>query len=170
MEISTSSRALTQNKTVNLKIAGRFRQVPLWATNLSFEVRPNDRFDNRAWKLWKPTLLLMNQVVKKERIQIKWVRVHSHFNLRGELPHAMGWMDPESKGLFLCHFDKETMLHELGHAKSIGYHGDQWAKNTLETYSPRFPCKITQHYLLLLSHAKPNKRIPTPTTIKPAGT
>ena len=69
MEISTSSRALTQNKTVNLKIAGRFRQVPLWATNLSFEVRPNDRFDNRAWKLWKPTLLLMNQVVKKERIQ-----------------------------------------------------------------------------------------------------
>ena len=134
MEISTSSRALTQNKTVNLKIAGRFRQVPLWATNLSFEVRPNDRFDNRAWKLWKPTLLLMNQVVKKERIQIKWVRVHSHFNLRGELPHAMGWMDPESKGLFLCHFDKETMLHELGHAKSIGYHGDQWAKNTWKLY------------------------------------
>lgn len=70
MEISTSSRALNQNKIVNLKIAGRFRQVPLWATKLSFEVRPNDRFDNRAWKLWKPTLLLMNHVVKKRESKI----------------------------------------------------------------------------------------------------
>ena len=126
--------ALAENRLITLKIAGRFRRIPIWATKLQFEVRPNDRFDNRAWKLWKPTLLLMNKVVRLEKIKINWVRVHSHFNLRGELPHAMGWMDPESRGVFLCHFDKETMLHELGHARSVGYHGDPWAKNTWRLY------------------------------------
>ena len=126
--------ALAENRLITLKIAGRFRRIPIWATKLQFEVRPNDRFDDRAWKLWKPTLLLMNKVVRLEKIKINWVRVHSHFNLRGELPHAMGWMDPESRGVFLCHFDKETMLHELGHARSAGYHGDPWAKNTWRLY------------------------------------
>ena len=126
--------ALAENRLITLKIAGRFRRIPIWATKLQFEVRPNDRFDDRAWKLWKPTLLLMNKVVRLEKIKINWVRIHSHFNLRGELPHAMGWMDPESRGVFLCHFDKETMLHELGHARSVGYHGDPWAKNTWRLY------------------------------------
>ena len=126
--------ALAENRLITLKIAGRFRRIPIWATKLQFEVRPNDRFDDRAWKLWKPTLLLRNKVVRLEKIKINWVRIHSHFNLRGELPHAMGWMDPESRGVFLCHFDKETMLHELGHARSVGYHGDPWAKNTWRLY------------------------------------
>ena len=123
------------NKLIELKIAGRYRTVPVWATQLKFEVRPSDKFDKRAWRLWKPTLLLMDEVVRKHRISIKWVRIHSHFNLRRELSHPMGWMDGDSKGVFLCSFDKETMLHELGHAISSGYHGDPWAKNTWSLYS-----------------------------------
>ena len=95
--------ALAENRLITLKIAGRFRRIPIWATKLQFEVRPNDRFDNRAWKLWKPTLLLMNKVVRLEKIKIKWVRVHSHFKLCGELPHAMGWMDPESREIGRAH-------------------------------------------------------------------
>jgi len=122
------------NSIVISKIAGRYRELPLWATKLSFEVRPSLDFDNRAWKLWKPTLLLMNKVVRKEKISITWVRVHSHFNLKRELTHAMGFYDPEEKGVFLCHFDFETMLHELGHAKSSGYHGDPWARATAKLY------------------------------------
>lgn len=122
------------NAIITLKIGGRYREVPIWATKLLFEVRPNEKFDARAWKLWKPTLSLMNEVVKKERISIKWVRIHSHFNLRGELPHPMGWMDDHEKGVFLCHFDKETMLHEMAHAKSPGFHGDPWASNAWKLY------------------------------------
>ena len=122
------------NKIIVLKVGGRYRELPIWATKLKFEVRPSDTFDNRAWKLWKPTLILMNDVVKKERIKIKWVRIHSHFNLRKELPHPMGWMSDVELGVFLCQFDKETMLHEMGHAISQGYHGDPWAKNTWRLY------------------------------------
>ncbi len=122
------------NSLVVSKIAGRYRELPLWATKLDFEVRPSLDFDNLAWKLWKPTLLLMHKVVRKEKITIKWVRIHSHFNLKRELTHAMGFYDPEEKGIFLCHFDSETMLHELGHAKSSGYHGDPWAKATAKLY------------------------------------
>jgi len=46
----------------------------------------------------------------------------------------MGWMSDVEKGVFLCHFDKETMLHEMAHAKSPGFHGDPWAKNTWKLY------------------------------------
>ena len=122
------------NKLVELKIAGRYRKVPLWATKLEFEVRPSQDFDARAWKLWKPTLLLMNRAIKREKIKVNWVRIHSHFNLRRELSHPMGWFNPEDKSMFLCHFDNETMLHELGHAKSSGFHGDPWAKATAKLY------------------------------------
>lgn len=122
------------NKYVTLKVGGRFRELPIWATRLSFEVRPSAEFDRRAWKLWKPTLLLMDRVCRKEKIKVAWVRIHSHFHLRKELPHAMGWFDPIEKSAFLCHFDKETMLHELGHAKTYGYHGDSWARATWKLY------------------------------------
>ena len=125
----------SENKLLYLKIGGRYRELPVWATKLKFEVRPNDNFDNRAWKLWKPTLLLMDKVVRKEKIKVKWVRIHSHFNLRKELPHPMGWMDNYQGGVFLCHFDKETMLHEMAHAKSPGFHGDPWAENTWKFYA-----------------------------------
>ena len=124
----------TSNRYITLKVGGRYRELPIWATRLRFEVRPSADFDRRAWKLWKPTLLLMDRVCRLEKINVAWVRIHSHFNLRRELPHAMGWWDPIEKSAFLCHFDKETMLHELGHAKSSGYHGDPWAKATWKLY------------------------------------
>ena len=124
----------TSNRYITLKVGGRYRELPIWATRLRFEVRPSADFDRRAWKLWKPTLLLMDRVCRLEKIDVAWVRIHSHFNLRRELPHAMGWWDPIEKSAFLCHFDKETMLHELGHAKSSGYHGDPWAKATWKLY------------------------------------
>jgi hypothetical protein len=50
--------------------------IPMWATELSFEVRPGQKFDARAWKYWKPVLLLLNEVAKKEKLKINWVRVH----------------------------------------------------------------------------------------------
>jgi hypothetical protein len=76
----------------------------------------------------------MSEAAKKEKLKINWVRVHSHFGLKGEIPHAMGWWDHEQKAMFLCHFDNETMLHEIGHALSSGYHGDPWAKQTARLY------------------------------------
>ncbi|NDC19213.1 MAG: hypothetical protein EBZ87_02975, partial [Microbacteriaceae bacterium] len=63
-----------RNKLVELKIAGRYRMIPVWATELSFEVRPGQKFDARAWKYWKPVLLLLNEVAKKEKLKINWVR------------------------------------------------------------------------------------------------
>ena len=36
--------------------------------------------------------------------------------------------------MFLCHFDKETLLHEVGRAPSSGYHGAPWAKATARLY------------------------------------
>ena len=111
MKSSQSSKNI--NKLVELKIAGRYRQIPVWASRLEFEVRPSPSFDKRAWKLWKPTLLMMDKVVKRENLKINWVRIHSHFNIKRELTHAMGFYDPIEKGVFLCHFDFETMLHEL---------------------------------------------------------
>jgi hypothetical protein len=56
------------NQLIELKIAGRYRMIPVWATKLSFEVRPGLRFDERAWKLWKPSLLLLNEISKAEKI------------------------------------------------------------------------------------------------------
>lgn len=44
------------------------------------------------------------------------------------------WWDHEQRAMFLCHFDKETLLHEVGHALSSGYHGDPWAKATARLY------------------------------------
>jgi hypothetical protein len=36
------------NELIELKIAGRYRMIPVWATKLSFEVRPGLKFDPRA--------------------------------------------------------------------------------------------------------------------------
>jgi hypothetical protein len=150
---------MSENRLIELKIAGRWREVPIWSTKLPFEVRPTPGFDKRAWKLWKPTLFLMAKVVKKEKIQINWVRIHSHFNLRGDIPHAMGWYEPEGKSVFLCHFDAETMLHELGHAKSSGFHGDPWAKATANLYQKYLKGKERQLAFDNLGHYLSGRRI-----------
>jgi hypothetical protein len=147
------------NKLVELKIAGRYRLIPIWATTFDFEVRPSPSFDKRAWKLWKPILFLMAKVAREEKITIKWVRIHSHFNLQGDIPHAMGWWDHEQKAMFLCHFDKETLLHELGHALSSGYHGDPWAKATARLYQKHLRGKELQRAMIHLGHYLAGRRM-----------
>jgi hypothetical protein len=148
-----------ENRLIELKIAGRFREVPVWVTNLGFEVRPSPTFDSRAWKLWKPVLLLLQEVRRKEKISVSWVRIHSHFNLRGGIPHAMGWWNHDDNSMFLCHFDKETLLHEVGHALSSGYHGDPWAKATARLYLKYLHGKELQTAMGNLGHYLSGRRI-----------
>lgn len=147
------------NQLLELKIAGRYRKIPRWAAKLNFEVRPGQKFDERAWKYWKPTLLLLNRVAQEERIRINWVRVHSHFGLKGDVPHAMGWWDPEQKAMFLCHFDKETMLHEVAHALSTGYHGDPWAKQAARVYKKYLRGKDLGDAMIQLARCLSGRRI-----------
>lgn len=149
----------TASKLVEVKIAGRYRMVPTWALSLSFEVRPSPSFDSRAWALWKPILKLLERVSKEEKIKVNWVRIHSHFNLKGDIPHAMGWWDHEERAMFLCHFDKETLLHELGHALSSGYHGDPWAKQTAHLFQKYLKGKEKQQAMDNLAHYLSGRRI-----------
>ena len=67
--------------------------IPVWVTDLDFEVRPGQKFDARAWKYWKPVLLLLDEVARKEKLKIIWVRVNSHFGHKGDGTYAMGWWD-----------------------------------------------------------------------------
>jgi hypothetical protein len=149
----------TPNKLIELKIAGRYRKIPVWASELRFEVRPTPSFDQRAWKYWKPVLLLLNEVSKKEKIQVNWVRIHSHFGHKGPVRHAMGWWDHEQKAMFLCHFDKETMLHEMGHALSSGFHGDPWAKQAARLYKKYLKGKELNYAMLQLAHYLSGRRV-----------
>ena len=147
------------DKLIELKIAGRYRLVPVWTTKLKFEVRPSPSFDKRAWKLWKPILLLLDEVCKREKLRVDWVRIHSHFNLKGDIPHAMGWWDHEQRAMFLCHFDKETLLHEVGHALSSGYHGDPWAKATARLYQKYLKGKELTEAMTHLGHYLAGRRV-----------
>ena len=148
-----------ENQLVELKIAGRYRVIPVWASKLSFEVRPGLNFDSRAWRLWKPVLLLLNDIARQEKLKINWVRVHSHFGLKGDVPHAMGWWDHEQKAMFLCHFDKETLLHEVGHALTSGYHGDPWAKATARLYKKYLKGKALKDAMIQLAHYLSGRRV-----------
>jgi hypothetical protein len=147
------------NQLVELKVAGRYRMLPVWATKLSFEVRPGLKFDSRAWKLWKPCLLLLEEITRAEKLKVSWVRIHSHFGLKGDIPHAMGWWDHEQKAMFLCHFDKETLLHEVGHALTGGYHGDPWAKATARLYKKYLKGKAYSASMIQLAHYLSGRRV-----------
>ena len=147
------------NKLIELKVAGRYRMLPVWATKLSFEVRPGLKFDSRAWKLWKPCLLLLEEITRAEKLKVSWVRIHSHFGLKGDIPHAMGWWDHEQKAMFLCHFDKETLLHEVGHALTSGYHGDPWAKATARLYKKYLKGKGYKAAMIQLAHYLSGRRV-----------
>ena len=48
------------NQLIELKIAGRYRMIPVWATKLSFVVRPGQKIDARPWMLWMTPILLHN--------------------------------------------------------------------------------------------------------------
>jgi hypothetical protein len=71
----------------------------------------------------------------------------------------MGWWDHEIKAMFLCHFDKETMLHEVGHALSSGYHGDPWAKQAARLYQKCLKGKELKAAMIQLAHYLSGRRV-----------
>lgn len=115
-------------KLVTAKIGGRCREVPTWATRLSFEVRPVPGFQKEAWELWRPTLLLLEKVLKEKKWKLNWVRIHSHLGAQRSPRHSMAWVDKDTDTMLLCHFDKDTMLHEIAHLPKDDAHSDAWAK------------------------------------------
>jgi hypothetical protein len=124
-------------KLITAKIGGRWREVPLWATQLSFEVRPVPGFQKEAWDIWKPTLLLLEKVLSDKNWKLEWVRIHSHLGVTRSPRHSMAWVDKDTNTMLLCHFDKETMLHEIAHLPKDDAHSDAWAKrlwDLQETY------------------------------------
>ena len=129
------------NSYVTIKVGGRFRELPTWAIALSFELRPTPGFDRAAWVLWKPTLESLDRVNREKKLKLQWVRIHSHLGVKKSPTHAMGWADKEEKTMFLCHFDKETMLHEAAHILTIGSHSDKWAKTLFNLYEEYLPAK-----------------------------
>lgn len=49
----------------------------------------------------------------------------------------MAWVDKDTDTMLLCHFDKDTMLHEIAHLPKDDAHSDAWAKrlwDLQETY------------------------------------
>jgi hypothetical protein len=71
----------------------------------------------------------------------------------------MGWWDHEQKAMFLCHFDKETLLHEVGHALTSGYHGDPWAKATARLYKKYLKGKGYSSAMIQLAHYLSGRRV-----------
>lgn len=119
---------MTVEKLVTRKIGGRFRELPLWATKFSFEVRPVPGFQAEAWALWKPTLVLLDKVLREKKYKLNWVRIHSHLGVTRSPRHSMAWVDKDTDTMLLCHFDKDTMLHELAHLPKDDAHSDTWAR------------------------------------------
>lgn len=117
---------------ITKKIGGRYREVPLWSTRLSFEVRPVPGFQAEAWPLWKPTLLLLDKVLREKKWKLNWVRIHSHLGAKRSPRHSQAWVDKDTDTMLLCHFDKDTMLHELAHLPKDDAHSDAWAKRLWE--------------------------------------
>lgn len=117
---------------ITKKIGGRYREVPLWTTRLSFEVRPVPGFQAEAWALWKPTLLLLDKVLREKKWKLNWVRIHSHLGVKRSPRHSQAWVDKDTDTMLLCHFDKDTMLHELAHLPKDDAHSDAWAKRLWE--------------------------------------
>jgi hypothetical protein len=89
-------------------------------------------FQNEAWPLWKPTLLLLDKVLQEKKWKLNWVRIHSHLGVSRSPRHSMAWVDKDTDTMMLCHFDKDTMLHELAHLPKDDAHSDAWAKRLWE--------------------------------------
>ena len=115
-------------KLVTVTVARRRVEVPIWVTKLSFEVRPVPGFQPDAWPLWKPTLQLMDRVLREKKWKLVWVRVHSHLGVKTSPNHSQAWVDKDTDTMMLCHFDKETMLHEVAHLPKDDAHSDVWAR------------------------------------------
>ena len=91
-------------------------------------MRPVPGFQAEAWPLWKPTLLLLDKVLKDKKWKLNWVRIHSHIGAKRSPRHSQAWVDKDTDTMLLCHFDKETMLHEIAHLPKDDAHSDAWAK------------------------------------------
>lgn len=103
-------------------------EVPAWAKKLSFEVRPDVGFEPEAWPLWKPTLVLLDRIVRDKKWRLHWVKIHSHLGAKRSPRHSQAWVDKDTDTMMLCHFDKETMLHEVAHLPKDDGHSDVWAR------------------------------------------
>lgn len=103
-------------------------QVPSWVSKLSFDVKTDKNFQEEAWVLWRPTLQLLDKVIKAKRWKLNWVRIHSHLGVKRSPRHSQAWVDKDTDTMMLCHFDKETMLHEIAHLPKDDGHSDAWAK------------------------------------------
>lgn len=102
--------------------------VPSWVSKLSFDVNTDKNFQEEAWVLWRPTLQLLDKVIKAKRWKLNWVRIHSHLGVKRSPRHSQAWVDKDTDTMMLCHFDKETMLHEIAHLPKDDGHSDAWAK------------------------------------------
>jgi len=103
-------------------------ETPNWVTKLSFEVQTEKNFQQEAWALWRPTLQLLNKVLLEKKWKLNWVRIHSHLGAKRSPAHSQAWVDKDTDTMMLCHFDKETMLHEIAHLPKDDGHSDAWAK------------------------------------------
>ena len=95
-------------------------------------MRPVPGFQAEAWALWKPTLLLLDKVLREKKWKLNWVRIHSHLGAKRSPRHSQAWVDKDTDTMLLCHFDKDTMLHELAHLPKDDAHSDAWAKRLWE--------------------------------------
>lgn len=103
-------------------------EFPAWAKRLSFEVRPVEPFQDESWPLWKPTLQLLDRIVREKRWKLHWVKIHSHLGAKRSPRHSQAWVDKDTDTMMLCNFDKETMLHEVAHLPKDDGHSDVWAR------------------------------------------
>ncbi|MFM6971837.1 MAG: hypothetical protein ACKOWH_04545 [Rhodoluna sp.] len=122
-------------------------RFPAWAKKFSFEVRPVEPFQDSAWQLWKPTLQLLDRIVTDKRWKLHWVKIHSHVGAKRSPRHSQAWVDKDTDTMMLCHFDRETMLHEVAHLPKDDGHSDVWARRLWklqQDYLPKREIKSAQ--------------------------
>lgn len=100
---------------------------PSWVAKLGFEVKTDKDFQFEAWDLWKPTLQLLSRVITDKKWKLNWVKIHSHLGAKRSPRHSQAWVDKDTDTMMLCHFDKDTMLHEVSHLPKDDAHSDAWA-------------------------------------------
>lgn len=134
-------------------------QTPSWVAKLSFEVRPDAGFQPEAWPLWKPTLQLADKIVRAKKWKLNWVRIHSHIGAKRSPLHSQAWVDKDTDTMLLCHYDKETMLHELAHLPKDDGHSDVWARRLWKLQEDYLPKKNLPYAQLELTRYLSGRRL-----------
>ena len=83
-------------------------------------------------------------MLRDKKWNLNWVRIHSHLGAKRSPRHSMAWVDKDTDTMMLCHFDKDTMLHEIAHLPKDDAHSDAWAKrlwDLQETYLNQKDCQ-----------------------------